>query len=299
MTEVGRPLPDLDAIRLLVVIADCGSIGAAARREGITQPSASKRIAVLERRLGVELLRRSTRGSSLTDNGRVVTEWARGVLEATEALLTGSAALRAAHTGTLRVAASQTIAEYLVPIWLAKLRTAMPDAAVRLEVMNSAGVIDAVRASSCDVGFVESPGVPADLTATTVRRDELRLVVAPGHPFAGRASAVTRKELAASQLVVREVGSGTREVLERALGNLDAVDLLELDSNAAVKISVASGAGCTVISQLAVAAELADSRLVEVPVHGLDLRRLLRMVSRRDYRPNEVATTLARLAHHR
>lgn len=299
MTERGRPLPDLDAIRLLVVIADCGSIGAAARREGITQPSASKRVAVLERRLGVELLRRTTRGSALTDSGRVVTEWARGVLEATEALLTGSAALRAAHIGTLRVAASQTIAEYLVPIWLAKLRTAKPDAAVRLEVMNSTAVIDAVRASSCDVGFVESPGVPDDLAATTVRRDELRLVVAPGHPFAGRRTAVTRKELVASQLVVREEGSGTREELGRALGSFDGIDVLELDSNAAVKISVASGAGCTVMSQLAVAAELADGRLVEVPVDGLDLRRLLRMVTRRDYRPNEVATTLARLAHHR
>lgn len=299
MTDSGRSLPDLDAIRLLVIIADCGSIGAAARQEGISQPSASKRVAVLERRLGVELLRRSTRGSELTDNGRVVTEWARGVLEATDALLTGSAALRAASADTLRVAASQTIAEYLVPIWLAKLRAADPAATVRLEVMNSTHVVEAVRSGRCDVGFIESPGVPRDLASTTVRRDELRLVVAPGHPFADRRSPVTRKELAASQLVVREQGSGTRDVLERALGGFDHSDVLELDSNAAVKISVASGAGCTVISQLAVTAELADGRLVEVPVEGLHLRRLLHMVTRRDYRPNDVATLLARLAHHR
>ena len=229
-------MPDLDAIRLLVLVADCGSIGAAARREGISQPSASKRIAVLERRLGVTLLRRLTRGSELTDNGKVVTEWARGVLQATESLLTGAKALRAATSGTLRIAASQTIAEYLVPVWLARLHTLEPSAAVRLEVNNSAAVIDSVRGGTCDVGFIESPGVPRDLSSTVLRRDELLLVVAPGHPLARRKKAVTALELADSQLVVREAGSGTRETLERALGGWRSGKVMELDSNAAIKI---------------------------------------------------------------
>ena len=299
MIQHRRSLPDLDAIRLLVLVADCGSIGAAARREGISQPSASKRIAVLERRLGVTLLRRLTRGSELTDNGKVVTEWARGVLQATESLLTGAKALRAATSGTLRIAASQTIAEYLVPVWLARLRTLEPSAAVRLDVNNSAAVIDSVRGGTCDVGFIESPGVPRDLSSTVLRRDELLLVVAPGHPLARRKKAVTALELADSQLVVREAGSGTRETLERALGGWRSGKVMELDSNAAVKISVASGAGCTVISRLAVAAELADGRLVGVPVDGLDLHRALRMVTRRGYRPNSVASQLARLAGQR
>lgn len=297
MPDQERPLPDLDAIRLLVLIADSGSIGAAARQERISQPSASKRIAVLERRLGLRLLARSTRGSELTADGRLVTEWSREVLGATEALLAGAGALRAAGTETVRVAASQTIAEYLMPIWLAELRVAAPGARARLDVMNSTAVVAAVRSGACDLGFIESPGAPRDLATSTIRRDELLLVAAPGHEFAGRQSPVPAELLARTPLVVREPGSGTREVLERALGRPAGADVLELDSNAAVKIAVRSGTGCTVISRLAVAAELADGRLVQVPTTGIDLRRPLRMITRRGHRPSAAAAALARLAH--
>lgn len=299
MTEPGRSLPDLDAIRLLVLVADAGSIGAAARRDGISQPSASKRIAVLERRLGLPLLRRSTRGSELTENGRLVTEWARGVLRATETMLTGAAALHTAVADSVRVAASQTVAEYLMPVWLSELRADEPTATVRLEVMNSAAVIDAVRSGRCDLGFIESPDAPRDLAISTIRTDELVLVAAPGHPLARRSAPLTAGRLRQAPLVVREPGSGTREVLERALGSLGGTNLLELDSNAAVKISVAAGAGCTAISRLAVAAELADGRLVELAATGLDLSRRLRLISRREHRLTPTAAALAALSRRR
>ncbi|WP_029136096.1 LysR family transcriptional regulator [Nakamurella lactea] len=299
MPDRSAPLPDLDAIRLLALVADTGSIGGAARRDGISQPSASKRIAVLERRLGLRLLRRRTTGSELTDHGRLVTEWAREVLRATDALLAGAAALRTAGSETVRVAASQTVAEYLMPLWLAELRTVESGARVRLEVMNSTGVVAAVVAGDCDLGYIESPGVPKGLTTSTVRDDELLLVAAPGHPFTRRRTPVTAADLLGTALVVREQGSGTREVLERAVGTLELADVLELDSNAAVKIAVAAGAGATVISRLAVAAELTRGSLVQIRTDGLDLRRQLRMVSRRGARPSPAAAALAQLSHRR
>jgi molybdate transport repressor ModE-like protein len=129
------PAPSIDALRLLITVADTGSISAAARAERISQPSASARLRNLERRLGLELLDRRTRGAELTPAGRAVTDWARGAVAAMEDLLTGAAAMRADRTA--RVACSQTIAEYLMPAWLARVRVHTGEP-VHLTVANSA-----------------------------------------------------------------------------------------------------------------------------------------------------------------
>src|SRR5215468_1466336 len=111
-----RPqLPDLESLSLLVSIADRGSIGAAAAAAGISQPSASKRIRGLEHRLGVALLERGPQGSQLTERGRPVVDWARAVVESAQALVVGAQALRADAAAEVSAAASQTIAEYVVP----------------------------------------------------------------------------------------------------------------------------------------------------------------------------------------
>jgi DNA-binding transcriptional LysR family regulator len=267
-------LPDIESVQLLVAIADLGSIGAAATALAVSQPSASKRLRLLERQLGVALIERGPRGSRLTEHGRTVTEWARVVLESARALVIGAQALREDAAATLSLAASQTIAEYLFPNWLAAHDRPR---AVRLRVTNSAGVVDLVRAHEVDLGFIESPGVPRDLASRLLATDRLVVVVAPSHPLARRRRPVTAAELRDTRLVVREDGSGTRATLERALGMLPS-SYLELDSNSAVKVIVLGGTGAAVLSTLAVASELADGRLVEVPTQDLDLRRSLRAV---------------------
>ena len=147
------PPPDLDlaAIRMLTLVADLGSISAAARAERISQPSASRRIQVLERQLGLELLERRTRGAVLTEHGRLVTAWCRTVVAATDALTTGSSALSEAAAEQLGIAASQTIAEYLCPSWLSEFRRGTHPP-VRLHVANSQGVIAAVRSRAVHLG---------------------------------------------------------------------------------------------------------------------------------------------------
>jgi DNA-binding transcriptional LysR family regulator len=268
-------LPDLASLQLLVLIADRGSIAAGAALTGISQPSASKRIRLLERHLGVPLLERGVRGSQLTEHGRTVVAWARAVVESAQTLVVGAQALRAGAAAGVSTVASQTIAEYLFPHWLARAREL--SISVQLRVTNSAGVIELVRAHEVELGFVETPTVPRDLAGKVVATDRLVVVVGPDHPFARRRTPVAASDLAATQLVMREGGSGTRATLERALQN-HAHTHLELDSNAAVKVVVSSGTGVAVLSTLAVAGELADGRLVEVPTQGLDLRRALRAV---------------------
>ncbi|MGW5660634.1 LysR family transcriptional regulator [Streptomyces sp. NPDC003758] len=291
-------VPDLGALELLLAVARLGSLGRAARELGITQPAASSRIRSMERQLGVALVDRSPRGSRLTAAGALVTDWARRIVEAAEAFDAGAQALRGRRDSRLRVAASMTIAEYLLPGWLIALRAQRPDTAVSLLAGNSAAVAERLLADEADLGFVEGLAVPTGLDEAVVARDRLIVVTAPGHPWARRRRPLTAGELASTPLILREEGSGTRQVLDAALGGL-ARPLLELSSTTAVKASAVSGAGPAVLSELAVGEELSARRLVSVPVDGVRLDRALRAVWRTGHRPTGPGRDLLGLTRHR
>lgn len=273
--------PDLATLALLVGVDDRGSLGAASRAAGVAQPNASRSIRRLERRLGLTLVERSPRGSTLTAQGTVVVHWARQVLGDVERLLDAAAALQIDAEAELTVASSMTVAEYLLPDWLGGLRRRDPDVQIHLQVLNSAQVLDRVADGSCDVGFVEGPSVPDHLNHVTVARDRLVVVVHPAHPWARRRRALTLAELAATPLLVREPGSGTRHTVDLALQEFERpAPLLELGSGAAIRTSVLGGVGPAIMSTLAIADDVAAGDLRVVDVDGLDLRRTLRAVWR-------------------
>ncbi|MFF3271257.1 LysR family transcriptional regulator [Streptomyces chrestomyceticus] len=287
VVPLSHRVPDLGALELLLAVARLGSLGRAARERGISQPAASSRLRSMERQLGVALVERSPRGSRLTDAGALVTDWARQVVEAAEAFDAGAQALRGRRDSRLRVAASMTIAEYLLPGWLIALRAQRPDTAVSLLAGNSAAVAERLLAGEADLGFVEGLDVPAGLDGAVIGHDRLVVVAALAHPWARRRTELTAAELAATPLILRERGSGTRQVLDAALaghGGL-AAPLLELASTTAVKAAAVSGAGPSVLSELAVGEELAARRLVEVPVLGTPFGRELRAVWPAGQRP--------------
>ncbi|MBJ6637982.1 LysR family transcriptional regulator [Streptomyces sp. DHE7-1] len=292
--SLAHRVPDLGALELLLAVARLGSLGAAAREVGITQPAASSRLRSMERQLGVALVDRSPRGSRLTDAGALVTDWARRVVEAAAAFDAGARALRDRRDSRLRVAASMTIAEYLLPGWLLALHAERPDTAVSLLAGNSAKVAELLLDGEADLGFVEGLTIPAGLDSAVIARDRLIVVTAPGHPWARRRRPLTPSELAATPLILRERGSGTRQVLDTALGGL-ARPLIELSSTTAVKASAVSGAGPSVLSELAVGEELAMRRLVRIPVDGVALRRDLRAVWPTGHRPTGPARELLSL----
>lgn len=276
-----RGWPDIASLELLVGIDDRGSLGAAARAVGVAQPNASRAIRQLERQFGVTLLERSPRGSSLTAQGTMIVHWARQILADAEQLLDAAAALRVEREAHLTVAASMTVAEYLLPEWLGSLRKVDPEVQIHLLVCNSLQVLEHVTHGTCDIGFVEGPSVPEDLNKITVARDRLVVVVHPSHPWARRRRPLTMAELAATPLLAREPGSGTRRTVDIALQEFDRpAPLLELGSGAAVRTSVLSGVGPAVISTLAVSDVVNSGELRAVEVPGLDLQRTLRAVWR-------------------
>jgi molybdate transport repressor ModE-like protein len=292
--SIAHRVPDLGALELLLAVARLGSLGGAARELGITQPAASSRIRSMERQLGVALVDRSPRGSSLTDAGALVTDWARRVVEAAAAFDAGAQALRHRRDSRLRVAASMTIAEYLLPGWLLALRSQRPDTAVSLLAGNSTTVAERLLSDEADLGFVEGLSVPPGLDSTVIAHDHLIVVTAPTHPWARRRRPVPAAELATTPLILREKGSGTRQVLDAALGGL-ARPLIELSSTTAVKASAVSGAGPAVLSELAVGEELSMRRLVRIPVEGVTLARDLRAVWPTGHRPTGPARELLSL----
>ncbi|GAB3462173.1 LysR family transcriptional regulator [Actinophytocola sediminis] len=286
--------PDLASLRLLVHVAELGSVGRAARAMGLAQPSATKRLAALERRTGVPLLVRGPQGSTLTTDGKLVVAWAAKLLVAADEFVGSVATLWSSRSAALRIAASMTIAEALLPRWLSELRVREPEVHVGLTVTNSAEVARLVLTDDeVDIGFVEGPTLTEGLASRVVATDELFVVVTPSHPWARRRRPLLAAELAATPLVVRESGSGTRETLDRLLTPHDPVTpQLALGSSAAVKGAAVAGIAPAVLSGHAVESDLASGSLVAVPVADLTLTRRLRAVWPRGRRLGGPAATL-------
>ena len=286
--------PDLATLELFLAAARLGSISQAAANQRIAQPSASSRIRNLERQLGMKLLERGPTGSVPTSEGTVVAGWAENLLRAAQEMAAGVEALRASQTGRLRIAASFTIAEYLLPPWLEQFLRKRPDDSVALDVANSATVLERVEAAQADLGFIESPHPTPTMRFQTVAVDELITVVRPGHPWTRRRS-ISVDTLASTPLVLRELGSGTRESLEQAMLDLGLDgphSVLEVGSTSAVRSAVLNGSSPTVVSQVAVASDLDAGTLVAIPVEGLHIRRKLRAVWPRRRPPSPLARAL-------
>jgi DNA-binding transcriptional LysR family regulator len=291
--------PDIASLRLLTLVAELGSLGRAAGRMRISQPAASKRLDQLERHLGLRLVNRDTRGSTLTVEGKAVCQWAAKVLDELNALLAGAAALRGERETDLRLASSMTLAEHFVPRWIGALQRTSPEVVVSLKVTNSEQVAALTAAGEISLGFIEAPTVPRGLGSRQVGADRLVVVVAPGHPWTRRDTPVDLAELARTRLIVREPGSGTRETIERLLagaGIEPARPLMVLDANAAVRAAVTDGAGPAVLSTVSVQEDLAAGRVVEVPVAGVDLHRRLHAVWAEDRQLSGAADALLRIA---
>lgn len=277
-------MPPLTALQMLRTVHRLGSFSAAGAALGLSQQAVSSRMRALEEAVGAPLLSRSPRGSTLTPTGTLIAEWADDVLDAAERLDAAIASVRHDAGRRLRVVASQTVAEHLVPGWLVALRRREEaggehPSVIELSVTNSSVAAVRVRSGEADIGFIESPRLPRGLAHRRIRDDEMVAVVAPGHPWSRRHAPLSAAELAHTPLVTREVGSGTRDALEvilatQAPGASLPAPVVELSTSAAVRSAIAAGTAPGVLSALAVRDDLALGRLVAVPTEQPILRPL-------------------------
>jgi DNA-binding transcriptional LysR family regulator len=197
-----------------VAAVDAHTLYAAADALALTQSAVTKRIAALERRIGQPLLERSRGGVRPTAAGRALYPEARAALAALERAR--RAVVDADVSSALAVAASHTVAGYLLPGLLAGFRAERGSLRIAVEVVNSPGVLAAVRAGRAELGFVEGIDSLEGLESQMLMTDELQCVVRPGHRFARRTS-IRPAELLDEAWIARESESGTRAVAERAL----------------------------------------------------------------------------------
>ncbi|MBI2219253.1 MAG: LysR family transcriptional regulator [Candidatus Rokubacteria bacterium] len=265
-------LRQLDAF---IAVAREGSFSRAARALGLAQPTLSEHVRELERELGRPLFLRRGRTVTLTEAGRVFEPHAlaavRTVAEGRQAVVELDGLAR----GSLLVGAGTTPGIYVLPEVLADFRVKYPGIEVTLRIANSRLIEEQVRANRLDLGVVGGHGLaPGEQCVAAGLVDELVLIVAPHHPWARRRD-IAPERLADERVLIREPGSATRDVMERALqrGGVMLRSTMELDHTEAIKQAVMAGLGVALVSVHAIRGELASRRLVAVRLRGVRIQR--------------------------
>lgn len=288
----------LEQLRIFVAVAEREHVTRAAHDLNLTQSAVSAAVSALEARHATKLFDRVGRQIALTEAGRAFLGEAKAVLARAEAAEKVLADLAGLARGSLALAASQTVGNYWLPAVVHRYRLRHPGIAVSVTIGNTEAVAARVRDGAADLGLVEDAVDDAALSATSVAEDEMVLLVPPGHPWADRPPDAAG--LAAGPWVLRERGSGTRAIFERALPGLgvqpaELAIALELPSNEAVRAAVEAGAGATVLSRLVAASALKAGSLAAVDL-PLPRRRFFLLRHRERYVTAAVRAFLSAVA---
>lgn len=264
-------------LKVFVTAARTLSFTRTAERLFISQPAVSKHIGELEARYRVSLFVRCGSRLELTEAGRAMLVWAERIGDDYRRLRYEMSLCTAAAEGELRLGASTTVAQYLLPPILARFTTRFPGVRVSMSSGNSDQIEQALSRRDIDLGFVESPNRRQGLHYTVFAPDELVLIARPGGPCA-RVEQVTADELRRLPLVLREEGSGTLEAIRRALlgAGIRIPELrvvMRLGSTEAIKAFVRNSDALAIVSVISVVDELRGGALRIVDVEGLSLRR--------------------------
>ena len=244
----------------------------------MTQPAVTSQIRQLEEHFGTRLFDRAQGGILLTDAGTIAFAYAERLLALSAELDTRLRELDGQVTGPLLIGASTTIAEFLLPQILGEFKARHPAIVPRLFVANSEAVQGRTADRSLDLGFIEGDSHLPSLVTDFCCEDELRVTCAPSHPLA-RLQCVTPESLTQHAYASREMGSGTREVIDHYLQKAGvAPDMLqvvmELGSPEALKGLVATGVAFAIMSRVTVVQQIRLGDLVQVPLAPRLIRNL-------------------------
>lgn len=268
-------------LRAFLAVVDRQGISRATDDLALTQSAISRQIQSLEQSLGMKLFVRQGRTLSLTDAGRVVLEHGRRILRDLAETQDAIDGLKGLKRGHLRIGAASTIGTYLLPEPLGAFKGRFPGIEITLEIANKAETLRRLLTQEIDLGFVGPPIRVAGLVAEEYLEDELVLITSPAHPLAG-SPAVTARNLSEEVFIMREKGSGTREIMEEELvrAGVGIRKMMELGSTEAVKQAVAANLGVSMVSRYAITLEILTGRLCTTTVRDLRLTRQLYAVYR-------------------
>lgn len=288
----------LAQLRIFVAVARRLNYTRAADDLYLSQPHVSGQVHALEREFGVALFVQTGKRIRPTDAGLALLARAERLLALAEETGAVLREHRALLTGRLTVAASTTIGTYILPTVLGSFQRRHPGVALAMIVANSRAVAAAILAGDADLGLVEGEGRAHGLEGEPFADDELVVIAAPDSPLAVR-DRLTPADLDGAPFLPREVGSGTREVVEAAQGRAGVrlAVAMELGSTEAIKRAVAAGLGISVLSRAAIELELLAGRLIVLPVQGWDLHRQFTLLWPVGARLSPAAKALRSLLH--
>ena len=270
---------------LFYTVASHHSFSKAAQALAITQPAVSIQIQELEKSMGVTLFHRRSKGLRVTDAGETVYAYAQQIFALSGKLLETLQEAQDLKTGHLVLGASTTPGEYVLPQAVGQFRRLYPGIQLELIIANTRSIVQRILSGEIDMGMVgERPQQHSgELEIIDYMEDEIVLVAAPNHPMA-QLSSLSAQQVVDEGLIVREVGSATRQTAERHLESLGAFPrvALELGSNEAVKQAAAAGGGIGVVSRLGVTAEVKAGMLTVLKVEVWNCRRPLTLVYSKD-----------------
>ncbi len=277
-------------LRQLEVFAEVlksGSTTQASVMLALSQSAVSAALTDLEGQLGVQLFDRVGKRLVVNEHGRLLYPRALALLEQT----TEIEQLFREDNGAIRVYASSTIGNYILPAMIARYRHDFPDLPLELSVGNSQDVINAVLDVRVDIGLIEGPCHSTEIISEPWLEDELVVFAAPSSPLTK--GPVTLEQLAASPWILRERGSGTRELVDYLLlSHLPRFQMaMELGNSEAIKHAVRHGLGISCLSRRVIAEQLQAGTLSEVPV---PLPHLVRTLWRVHHRQKHISNAITR-----
>jgi DNA-binding transcriptional LysR family regulator len=291
---------DLAQLEAFIHVAREKSFSRAAHKLFRTQPALSIAIKRLEEELGETLFDRSAKGGELTDAGRTLLSYAQRMLNLREEALEAVTDYRRMLGGSLTIGANESTSLYLLPSLLLRYREAFPQIRINVQRHLSERLPVEVLERNLDFGFLSFEPPQSALESLVVHRDELVLVVPPGHPFAGREE-VALKELGKETFVAHNARTPARthiiELFQKHRTPLNiAIELATLET---IKDFVRLGAGLAILPRLSVRDALEAGTLVEVPVKGLAIEKVLRMVYRKEENLSHAAKAFLALVRER
>ncbi len=268
---------NLHLLRMFSTVVRSGSFSKAAEILNISQPAISKGVRDFELQVGCRLLNRSPKGVVPTPEGLALSRRAEALFAVERAAEEELSALRGLHNGSLRIGASTTIATYMIPRYLGAFHRTFPGVDLQLISANTRDIVEQMVEQNIDIGLVEGPVDDRNLIAEPWRTDVMKLITAPDHAFAAAAEPIDPKRIEDEVLIVREPGSGSREVVTQALAarGIEVARTLEIGSTAAIKQVVAAGLGISIVSTVSVEDQTRLGRLKVLDLRGMIIERTL------------------------
>ncbi|NRB37732.1 MAG: LysR family transcriptional regulator [Pseudomonadales bacterium] len=267
----------LKQLSVFAAIAKHENISQAADEAALTQSAMSMSLKELESQLGSPLFHRHGKRLKLNNTGLALQPRVQQLLQLAEEI--ERLALQDELSGVLRIGASSTIGNYLVPAIIAEFLEANPDVHIDLKVANTQQIVDDMKHLRIDIGLIEGLTDAPQLDKKIWRHDELKIFAASNHALSTQKQ-ITFAQLAQTPWILREQGSGTRDIFTHATHDKfePQAQLLELGNSEAIKQAVKTGFGISCLSVLAINAELKHQELKVLDVRGLDLSRKLYII---------------------